>query len=187
MGVNDLIMGRGGRSAAFGKIGDFVAGEIVRSDEMQQRDIKTGEPLTWDDGQPKKSVVIAIQTDEHDDDEDDGIRNVYVKVPSQMLSALRIALRSARAKGIENGGVIRITYISDRPSEKRGMSAQKIYEVGYEPPTRATILPSDGDAPYCAYHHVDLMQSPRSGKWGHVVDGQPCFGRDAEDESDIPF
>ena len=185
--VNEILMGRGGRSASFKNIGDSVAGEIVRSDTMQQRDIKDGKPLFWDDGKPKESLVLSIQTGEAVDDEDDGIRNVYVKVPSQMLTALRIALRQARAKGIENGAGIRITYVSEKPAESKGMSPAKQYEVAYEPPTRVTTLPADGDAPYCGYHHVDLMQSPRTGKWGHMVNGQACFGVPAEDESDVPF
>ena len=185
--VNEILMGRGGRSASFKNIGDSVAGEIVRSDTMQQRDITDGKPLFWDDGQPKQSIVISIQTNEQADDEDDGIRNVYVKVPSQMLTALRMALRKARAKGVENGATIQVRFVAEQAAEKRGMSPAKQYEIAYDPPTRVTTLPAEGDAPYCGFHHVDLFQSPRTGKWGHIVNGEACFGLPAEDDDAPPF
>ena len=75
---------------------------------------------------------------------------------------------------------------SDEPKRK-GASGQKQFAFGYRPPTR-TLVPSE-EGRYCEYHHTDLIQSPKSGKWGHVVDGQACFGLAAEpeDADDIPY
>ena len=185
--VNDILGGRGGRTAAFKEHGDSVEGEIVRYDQFQRRDIKTKEPLSWPDGNPKMNIVITVQTVIIEDDDDDGMRNIYINVPSQPLAALRQALMKARAKGIAEGGYLTATFVStDKPSGP-GMSGQKQFAFEYEAPQQVNRLPADGDVPYCGFHHTDLMQSPRTGQWGHVVDGAACLGKPADDDDSIPF
>ena len=134
--VNAALMGGGGRSASFKNHGDRVWGEIVKSDRIQQRDFDSGEPLFWDDEktQPRMQIVISLQTDEREDDEDDGVRKVYVKEPSQMLAAMRLAVTKAGAKGIANGGKFLVQYVSDGEPKRKGMSGQKQYFVKYEAP-----------------------------------------------------
>ena len=185
--VNELLAGRGGRTASFKEHGDFVVGEVIRYDMFQQRDILTKELLAWPDGNPRMNIAISLQTEESEDEDDDGIRNLYVKVPSQSLTALREALNKVRVKGIAEGGVLQCTFVATAKPTKVGLSGQKQYEFAYTPPAVTHALPADGDIPYCAYHHEELVQSPRSGKWGHMVNGEPCFGQPIEGDSAIPF
>lgn len=146
--VNSVLMGAGGRSASFKKHGDQVWGVVVGSDMRQQTDFDDGSLLFWDDGKPKMQIVISLLTDERDDDEDDGLRRVYVKVPSQFLKAMRDAITKTGAKGIEDGGKFLVRYMSDAEPTRRGKQGQKQYFCKYEPPTRATVLPSDGGPDY---------------------------------------
>ena len=132
--VNNALMGGGGRSAVFKKHGDRVWGEIINSSRMQQRDFDSGDLLTWDDGNPRMQIVISLQTDEREDDEDDGVRKVYIKEPSQLLAAMRQAVTKAGAKGIANGGKFLVQYVSDGEPKRKGMSGQKQYFVKYEAP-----------------------------------------------------
>lgn len=187
--VNDVLGGRRGKSASFKNHGDFVSGEIIDFDRFQQRDFDSQEPLFWDEAktQPRMQIVISLQTPDQDDEDDDGIRNVYIKEPSQSLAAFRTALSKARVKRIEIGGILNVRFVSTDEPKRKGASGQKQFAFGYRPPTR-TLVPSE-EGRYCEYHHTDLIQSPKSGKWGHVVDGQACFGLAAEpeDADDIPY
>lgn len=182
--VNDILMSRGGKSATFHDIGDAVEGEVIRSEVIQQRDYTSGEPKVWPDGNPQQQIVIALKTENMDEEDDDGIRSVYVKVPSQMLAALRDAVALAKASGIEKGGWIKVTYTGNKPAAKRGMNPQKQYDVKYEAPGAMTVLPAE--VKFCTGHGVPLAQSQRTGKWGHLVNGEPCFGIDQADP-EMPF
>lgn len=132
--VNQALMGGGGRSASFKNHDDRVWGEIIKFERIQQRDFDSGEPKVWDDGNPQMQIVISLQTDEREDEDDDGVRKVYVKEPSQMLAAMRLAVTKAGAKGIANGGKFLVQYVSDGEPKRKGMSGQKQYFVRYEAP-----------------------------------------------------
>ena len=58
---NAFLMGGGNKSAKFDNEGDKVVGTIQHMEVRQQTDIKTNEPLFWDDAkkQPKISHVAA--------------------------------------------------------------------------------------------------------------------------------
>jgi hypothetical protein len=147
--VNQALMGGGGRSASFKEHKDQVWGVITNSSMRQQTDFTTGEPKVWDDGSPRMQIVISLQTDERVDDEDDGTRNVYVKIPSQMMRAMRDAIKKAGAEGISNGGKFLVRYVGDAEPKKRGMSGEKQYFVKYEaPPSGYMAMPEDdGNVP----------------------------------------
>ena len=139
--ANQALMGGGGRSASFKQHGDQVWGEIVSYELRQQMDFDDGSPLVWDDGKPRMQVVISLQTDLREDEEDDGVRRVYVKIPSQMRQAMQKAVVKAGAKGIVEGGKFLVRYMSDGEPKKKGMSGQKQYFCKYEPP--AYVLGQD--------------------------------------------
>ncbi len=70
--------------------------------KRQKRDYDTGEPMTWDDGNPRQQFVVTVQTDldEGPDDEgtpDDGRRRFYFDKPSDLLKVTQAAIRSAWA------------------------------------------------------------------------------------------
>ena len=139
--VNSVLMGAGGRSASFKKHDDQVWGTVMAYELRQQHDIATGEPLTWPDGNPKNQIVITLLTEESEDDEDDGLRRVYVKVPSQLLTAMRQAVTKAGAKGIDEGGKFLVRYTGDAEPKQRGFNGQKLYFCKYEKPAYTNVLP----------------------------------------------
>ena len=135
--VEDFLMAGGVRSAKFDAIGDTVKGVIVERPQLRdQTDIQTGEVKRFRDGNPMKQVVITIMTDPplHEDEDDDGMRRIYVK--SQMTHALREALRKAGVRGPAEGGKIAVKFVSEKPPETRGFSPTKQYQVWYEDPPK---------------------------------------------------
>ena len=141
--VNDALMSSGRtKSASFEKEGDFVSGTILSRDYRQQTEYGSNEPLFWDDGKPRMQIVLRVQTPDQDNEEDDGVRGVYIKNPSQMWQATKDAVEAAGADGMHVGGIISIKYVGMRKSPKNPKFTQKVYEVGYRPPTSR-----DDDAP----------------------------------------
>ena len=102
--TNDLLMGGGGsKAAAFNAIGDSVTGFVVALDSRQATVIGSASPAFWPDGNKKMVSIITLQTEEHDDEEDDGQRAVWVPIPSQIRTVIADAVRKAGEKGIEDG------------------------------------------------------------------------------------
>ena len=149
--VYDILMGAGGKGAKFESIGDSVVGYIVSIDMRQRTDIKTKEPLWWDKEQtrPKMQAIITLETEQHEDDEDDGMRSVYMPIPSQMQSALAAAVRKAGAGSPEDGGKLEVKFDHEEQPTTRGFNPQKIYVVKYRAPERNAALmaaPEPSDA-----------------------------------------
>jgi hypothetical protein len=132
---NSLLMGAGGRSAKFEKEGDTVDGTILRMEPRQRTEIGSNAPMFWKDGNPQMQLVIALQTAERFDEDDDGIRNVYVSIPSQMRTAIADGVRRARANGMAVGGRLAVKFVRTEEPKQRGFSGQKIYSSSYEQPT----------------------------------------------------
>ena len=137
-------MSGGVRAAKFENVGDFVQGAILSSEVRDQTDIQTGEVKRFKNGDPMRQVVITIMTDPmvQEDDEDDGLRRIYVK--SQMTSALRDACRLAGVRGPADGGKIRVTFVGTKPPTTRGFSPTKLYEIKYREPERRADLEDAG-------------------------------------------
>lgn len=149
MNANDLLMGGGTKSASFPAIGTSISGRIVREPKVQQQtDAKTGEPKTFNNGDPMMQLVVQVQTDERDatDTEDDGVRAIYIK--AKMLAAVREAVRKSGAKGLEVGGELTVTYVADGEKTNKAFNAPKLYTAAYRPPTgEAANNLLMGDAP----------------------------------------
>lgn len=143
--VNSVLMGAGGKSATFKAHGDQVWGTVVSAENRQQTSFESNELLFWDDGKPRMQIVITLQTEEQEDENDDGLRRVYIKVPSQLLRAMRQAITKAGANGLQEGGKFLVRYMSDAEPKKRGMSGEKQYFCKYEPPAFGAI-PEEGYA-----------------------------------------
>jgi hypothetical protein len=137
---NDFLLGGGGKSAAFDTIGDSISGTITAEPEVrQQTDIQSGKPATWDNGDPKYQLVITLQTTLRADDEDDGIRGVYIKGSKRagtrsLHDAVATAVRNSGADGLAKGGVLTIRFVGEEPSQTRGFNPRKLYEANYVPP-----------------------------------------------------
>lgn len=140
--VNAFLMGSGARSAAFKEHGDRVWGTIMSSDLRQQTDFDSGKLLFWDDGNPRMQVRVMLLTELHEDDDDDGLRAVYIK--GAMQKAVNTALVTANAQGIEDGGKLLVQYTGDGEAQGR-KNPPKLYYAKYEPPTHMTELPDQPD------------------------------------------
>lgn len=141
---NSLIMGSGARSAKFANVKDQVWGTIMSSETRQQTDLD-GTPKFYDKEKtrPMWQVRILLQTDEHEDDDDDGVRAVYAK--GQMLNAIGAACSKVGQKGIADGGKLVIRYVGDAEPKQRGFNGAKQYLAKYEPPVQVTEIPAAGD------------------------------------------
>lgn len=134
--ANELLMSRGGKSAAFPTVGTTVTGRLTTEPKVQQQtDIKTGDPKFFANGDPMMQIVVSFATDQRDpaDPEDDGVRQLYVK--ANMLKAIREAVKTSGAKGLEVGGTLSVTYTADGEVTQRGFNPPKLYTATYQPPT----------------------------------------------------
>lgn len=143
---NDFLFQSGAKSA-FGDdapVGTTVKGRIISAEVRQQSDPKTGELKTWADGSPKNQLVITLQTDQHDDDNDDGTRAIYGKggryeVASgkgqSMLDAIREAVKKSGAKGLDVGAVLTVQHSGLGKKTNPAFNPPKLYLAKYEPAT----------------------------------------------------
>jgi hypothetical protein len=153
--VNAFLSGAGVPGARFPTVGTTVAGRIRHAEVAQQRDFDTGRLLTWDDGSPRQQLVVDVATGDRDParPDDDGVRRLYAK--SNMLDAIRRAIRASGAQ-LENGGTLSVTYTGDGEPARRGLAAPKLYDATYQPPTAALLSDhaaaqragSDDDEPF---------------------------------------
>lgn len=145
--ANEFLMGGGVKGAKFEKVGALVKGTIVgKPDVRQQRDIKDGKPLTWDDGSPRQQVVVILQTDAKDDADDDGRRALFVKIPSNLQKAIAKAVKDAGAAGLASGGKLAVKYTKDGEQKTKGFNAPKVYVAKYEAPDPLTADLSEAPA-----------------------------------------
>jgi hypothetical protein len=132
--VNALLMGSGGRSAKFEQAGDTIIGLIARVETRQMTEIGSGALRTWPDGNPRMQLVIQLQTDWQTDEEDDGLRNLYVPIPSQMQKAIADAVRKTGEHGLGHNGKLGIKFVRTEKPKTKGYSGQKIYSASYAAP-----------------------------------------------------
>ena len=129
--ANKFLMGGGGKSASFKSAGDTVSGIIAAMEERQQTDFDSGKPLEWDDGKPKMHLVITLLTEESVDEDDDGMRRLYVK--GNLQRAIREAVLKSGSRTIKDGASLTVQYIGDDVPARKGMSGAKKYSAVYEP------------------------------------------------------
>jgi hypothetical protein len=136
--ANDILMGGGVTSAAFPEIGTTVSGRICWGPEArQQTDMDTGEPKTFPNGDPMMQIIVHLETAERDpaNPDDDGTRALYIKF--NLLNAVRAAVKTAKVKGLQIGGVLTVTYAGDGEQKKKGFNPPKLYTATYQPPAAA--------------------------------------------------
>lgn len=137
--TDTFLLGGGGKSAKFEAPGATITGVVCAPPELrQQTDLATGAPKTWENGDPVMQLVVKLQTDEHEDAEDDGIRNLYVAggfKRASLQKAVADAVRAAHAKGLEVGGRLSVKFTGEEPPQKKGFSPAKLYAAKYEPPS----------------------------------------------------
>lgn len=122
----------GSPSCRFTNIGDTHWGTITEIEKAQQRDIKTGQPKTWPDGNPCEMIVITLQTNERDADieDDDGLRKLYVNKPSGMFAAIKTAIGKNR---LQVGDKLAVKYLKNGKPKTAGYNPPKEYVAKYTP------------------------------------------------------
>lgn len=130
------LMGERIPAARFPTPGTTVTGTICEPPRVeQQRDYSTGEPMYWRDGSPRMQLVVTLQTDERDPEypDDDGRRRLYVR--GRMKTAIRQAVKTSGATGLDVGGTLTITYTGDGTPTNPRFQPPKEYSAVYKPPT----------------------------------------------------
>lgn len=131
--VSDLLSESLSNKAFFNKdsqIGDTVTGTVLDSEVRQSRDFDTNKLELWDDGSPRLQLVVNIQTDLAEDEDDDGVRSVYVKWWGASRKALLTAVKEAGVNDLAPGDVFTASYVGDGEQPDRKKSAPKLYEYG---------------------------------------------------------
>lgn len=102
-----------------------IEGVIIKQEMAQQLDFDDKKPLFWDDGRPRKKVIVTIQGKPAEDGaDDDGMRSIHARIPSALFAAIRTAIREAGLKTLPVGGshLLNLTYTGDAeqtPAEKK--------------------------------------------------------------------
>jgi len=134
--VNAFLAGTtGAPTLSFLTLGVTYEGRIIGAEKQQQRDIKTGLPKTWPDGNPIMQVVITLQTDMRDPnvEDDNGQRRLFVGSYG-MKQAFQKALKEANVDGIAAGGTLKIRFSGEGEASGPGMNPPKEFMVRYTAP-----------------------------------------------------
>lgn len=130
----DDVLGGAGGTTAFNKetpMGTKFTGTIVDATVQQIKDIRDGKPKTWDDGRPQQQIVVRIQTDLRNDEEDDGIRALYIKTWGVWKTALMDAVTQGGfgklSEALAPGNVFSDEYYADKPAPSAGLSPTKLH------------------------------------------------------------
>ena len=101
MDANDLLGElydqTGAKPVKFPELGDTCEGRFIALRSVQLPEYRSKRLETWDDGSPKYTPIVTLQTDEMEGPGDDGRRDVYCR--SGLYTALRNGLRAAFPKG----------------------------------------------------------------------------------------
>jgi len=142
--ANDVLMGGSGSPAwKFDEPGTTREGIIASPPQAKQereydKDNPGGGALKFfPSGDPIMGVVVEVQTTERTDHEDDGKRTFYIE-GRYIKEAVRTAVRTAGARGLEVGGTIRVTFTHrEDPMDKR---SRKFWTVSYTPAGNAALM-----------------------------------------------
>jgi hypothetical protein len=127
----------GGRGIKFSNQGDTITGTITKPPfEKQQTVFGTDKPATYDNGDPKMQILVALSTPLREDANDDGDRTLYV-ASKKMKDAIADAMRNAGASDIEVGGTLSVTFTGFDPASKNPQNPAKLYAATYTKPSSA--------------------------------------------------
>jgi hypothetical protein len=125
--------GVGPKSASFKTLGDSITGTVGDMEQTQQT-TPDGTLKVWPrDGSPMMQLVIHLQTQLHEDDDDDGVRRLFVNSYNMKLR-MQEAVAAVGAEQLDEGGTLTVTYISDGERGSASSFAPKQYVVSYVPP-----------------------------------------------------
>ncbi|WP_134324696.1 hypothetical protein [Cumulibacter soli] len=107
-------------------LGATVTGTIVKAEIVQMRDFVTGNPETWDDGNPKNQVRIVL-------DVNGDKQAVYIKAWGVGTQNLKDAVHAAGMTDLDVGATFTATFESVIPSDNPKFSDTKVFAYGLKP------------------------------------------------------
>lgn len=124
--------------------GDTVTGTIAKVDVKQVTNYKTKEPEFFPSGDPKKQVILTLQTSLREDADDDGKRSVYIPLWGGKKAALGEAMRAAGMKEASTALALGNTFTArfvgeERKHGKDGSYTEKIYEYAIQAASTAAL------------------------------------------------
>lgn len=157
--MSDFLGKSGPPYFGFPTIGTTITGTICDvPTERQQTDIKTGEPVTWKDGNPKMLWIMPLQTafhnwegvplDKQTAEADDGQRSLWMSVPGGQLSAMIKAIKASGVKSLPPedmvGAEVTMTYVANGEKTNPAFDPPKIYTAVYVPAVGDDFLSGSG-------------------------------------------
>ena len=141
----DDFLGGGGGPNGFPEgtpIGTIVRGIVTKAEVRQSTDMETGKPKFFDDGNPMRELVVYLDTEDHSKGaDDDGSRRLFAK--SNMLKAIREAIKKSGAKTLEVGGKLAVKRTGQDEPKTRGFKGAWTYSAQYEAPVRSNVAVDD--------------------------------------------
>lgn len=139
--------------------GTFRGGQVLSKTISNQTDMANGQVRTWDDGSPRKQMVLLLQTSERADPQDNGQRQLFIK--GDLPRACREAFQAAGAGDIEIGSWVYAAWVDDKPAKKPGFNASKIYKVTYARPGQPDPMPAPAQVAAPAMAQPQYAQQPQ--------------------------
>ena len=124
--------------------GDTITGTITKVDVKQVTNFQTKEPEFFPSGDPKKQVILTLQTSLREDADDDGKRSVYIPLWGAKKAALGEAMRAAGMKEASTALALGNTFTArfvgeERKHGKTGSYTEKIYEYAIQAASTAAL------------------------------------------------
>lgn len=128
------LMAPSGATLKFTEEGQVHSIVVEKFDKKQATDFMSGEPQTWDNGEPKWQFVVA-GTSEGD------AAKLYIKGWGGQLAALQEALRAAGITESKQmiGGTLTVKWASTDEPTRPGLSGAKRFKMKFERSTKSSI------------------------------------------------
>lgn len=152
--ANDVLMGGAGSPAwKFEEPNTTREGTIASPPTArQERDYDPNNPgggalKVFPSGDPIMGVLVEVQTHEPINPDDDGKRTFYIE-GRYIKEAVKTAVRTSGARGLEVGGRISVTFTHrEDPMDKR---SRKFWAVTYTPAGNAALMTEPAPAAFAA-------------------------------------
>lgn len=133
--ANQHLASRGVPSSKFEDKGESHTGELIDGDVVPQTDPSGVVKYRKDGVTPIMQLVITWRTEERDPKipNDKGDRKLYCSW--RLEKEIKRAVRAAGADGLEEGGLLKVTFTHEEKIEGV-LGKAKIYAAEYTPPTR---------------------------------------------------
>ncbi|MEO0606575.1 MAG: hypothetical protein AAF211_34425, partial [Myxococcota bacterium] len=164
--------------------GTTIKGTVVGIRETQATDYKTKQPEHWPDGSPKMVPIVTVQTEQHEDAEDDGRRDIYLR--AGLYTAFREILKKTFTKSPSDdellGATLTMQFYKEVPASGGG-NPRKLFRAKLEPkppePERSADFGWDDEpAPTTQPQQRTKAEPPPEG-------GPPWAGEDWASDEDI--